>query len=158
MKENVVDVLMYLFETYMDSDDELSHDRQTLESRLLEAGFKDAEIEKAFDWLESLARFAEAPGEGLPAPKTFRLYHESEQERLDSECRGFLMFLEQTGVLTPASREMVIDRVMALDTDEIDVNQLKWVVLMVLFNLPGEETSYTWLENLVLDESPTYLH
>jgi Smg protein len=68
------------------------------------------------------------------------------------------MFLEQTGVLTPASRELVIDRVMALDDEHLDLEQLKWIILMVLFNLPGEEAAYTWLEGMVMEDSSRYLH
>ena len=60
-----------------------------------------------------------------------------EQARLDTDCRGFLVHLEQVGILSPTQRELVIDRLMALDGDDIDIEQLKWVVLMVLFSQPG---------------------
>ena len=57
MKENVLDVLMYLFENYLDDDDnETEADRETLTVELEEAGFAKLEINKAFDWLENLAR------------------------------------------------------------------------------------------------------
>ena len=46
------------------------------------------------------------------------LYTDREMEHLDLECRGFLMFLEQMGILTATSRELVVDRVMALDAAE----------------------------------------
>lgn len=53
---------------------------------------------------------------------------------------------------------MVIDRVMALESEEIDLEQLKWVVLMVLFNQPGREAAYAWMEDLVFDEMPGIVH
>ena len=56
------------------------------------------------------------------------------------------------------SRELVIDRVMALESEEIDLDQLKWVVLMVLFNQPGSEAAFAWMEDLVLDEVVGQLH
>jgi Smg protein len=62
------------------------------------------------------------------------------------------------GVLDSATREMVIDRVMALDSDEVDLEQVKWVVLMVLFNQPGHEAAVAWMEDLVLDERAGLLH
>ncbi len=71
--------------------------------------------------------------------QSFRIYSDEECGKLDTECRGFLLFLEQMGVLDHATREMVIDRVMALDSEEVDLEQLKWVILMVLFNQPGQE-------------------
>lgn len=48
----------------------------------------------------------------------------------------------------------MIDRVMALETDEIDLRQLKWIILMVLFNQPGQEDACAWLEDLVFDDAP----
>ena len=42
-------------------------------------------------------------------------------------------------MLTPQQREIVIERMLALDADELDTEQLKWVVLMVLSSQPGQE-------------------
>ncbi|HEX2238355.1 MAG: DUF494 domain-containing protein [Pseudomonadota bacterium] len=157
MKESVLDVLMYLFESYID-DSEIDLDREALQSKLVDAGFDHREIEKAFDWLEALASWRDMPRGDLPAPRATRLYHAAETRKLDRECRGFLIFLEQTGILTPTSRELVIDRVMALDDDHLNLEQLKWIILMVLFNLPGEEDAYTCLEGMVMADSSNYLH
>jgi Smg protein len=62
-------------------------------------------------------------------------------------------------VLSPRARELVVERVMALDVEEISLEQLKWVMLMVLFNQPGQETAYDALEDMVLDQVvPAHLH
>ncbi|MFB5206121.1 DUF494 family protein, partial [Stenotrophomonas sp. 3diitr2024] len=39
-------------------------------------------------------------------------------DKLDVECRGFLLYLEQHGILDADQRELVLDRAMALDQDE----------------------------------------
>ena len=78
--------------------------------------------------------------------------------KLDLECRGFIYFLEQVGVLEPDNRELVIDRVMALDNEEVDLEQLKWIVLMVLFNKPGQEHSLAWMEDIVMDDVYSFVH
>ena len=57
-----------------------------------------------------------------------------------------------------SSRELIIERVMALDVKSIDVEQLKWIVLMVLFNLPGYENAYFSMEDLVNDSAYSALH
>ena len=54
MKENVLDVLMYLFETYVDTDEDPEPDQNELRDELAGAGFGDAEIDRALDWLEGL--------------------------------------------------------------------------------------------------------
>ncbi|MFP4132174.1 DUF494 family protein [Thiohalospira sp.] len=158
MKENVLDVLMYLFENYLyDEDLEVEPDEDSLRTELGAAGFRRAEIDKALSWLEGLVDLQEDLDD-QPRHQSIRLFTEPECEKMDTEARGFLLYLEQAGVLDQASREMVIDRVMALDAGEIDLDQLKWVVLMVLFNLPGQEAAFAWMEDLVFNEMAGHLH
>ena len=159
MKEDVLDVLMYLFENYMDDETATEADPETLKTLLREAGFLSTEINKAFAWLEDLAIMQEVDSL-LPAKtaRSIRVFSPTEEKKLDVECRGFLMFLEQMGVLNDASRELVIDRIMALESPDIDLEQVKWVVLMVLFNQPGLEEAFTWMENMVMEEFSYPLH
>lgn len=159
MKANVIDVLMYLFDNYIDEDIEFSPDQEFLKTRLKEAGFGSSQVDKAFDWLEGLASQKECNTSiNYPNEQSLRLFNDDESGRLDTVCRGFLLYLEQTGVLGLSERELVIDRVMALETDEIDLHQLKWVVLMVLFNQPDKEAAVTWMENIVMEDINTNLH
>ena len=157
MKENVLDVLMYLFENYVDEETDIEPDRNQLQDKLLEAGFPGEEIDKAFDWLENLAG-QEQPMGAIVNGTALRVYTEKESERLDARARGFLLFLEQNGVLAAATRELVLDRIMDLEAEDISLDQLKWVTLMVLFNQPDQEAAYTWLENMMFDTPPEYLH
>ena len=60
MKDNVLDLLIYLFENYMSADDEPRPDRNTLKTELDKAGFAEADIERALEWLDGLS------GEQLP--------------------------------------------------------------------------------------------
>jgi len=159
MKENILEVLMYLFENYMNDEVEVDKDEESLRVELQQAGFHQRQISKAFDWLEGLTDLQDR-ADVIPAtrPSSIRIYTDKEREKLNTESRGFLLFLENVGVLDNAAREMVIDRVMALDADEVDMDQLKWVVLMVLFNQPGREEAYAWMEDLVFDENAGNLH
>ena len=160
MKENVLDVLMYLFENYMDEDPDFDADQQTLTEELSQAGFHRGEINKAFTWLEDLSAMCEGNAEAPICGKTVSLRHYSppEMEKLGVGARGFVLFLEQHGILDPITRELVLDRVMALEVEEIDLEQLKCVIMMVLFNQPGREQSYAWVEDLVLDEVEGHVH
>lgn len=157
MKENVFDVLIYLFENYMDAEGEPA-DPDSLRDELQQVGFPEAEVDKAFEWLEGLAEQQESDGYASPALESMRIYTYEERRRLDVECQGFLLFLEQGGILDRNSRELVVDRFMALDTEEPSLDQLKWVVLMVLFNQPGSEAAYAWMEDLVYESQAEFLH
>ncbi len=157
MKENVFDVLMYLFENYyMDDDNPVAPDRDSVQQELSKAGFPLEEIDRAFNWMEGLASAPSAVS--TQAKRSIRLFSEAEMNRLDTECRGFILYLEQMGVLTPASRELAIDRAMALENEYFDIDQMKWVIMMVLFNQPGEEAAYAWVEDLVFDNMASGLH
>lgn len=159
MKENLLDILMYLFENCMDSETGILPDEESLRTHLDDAGFQVKDIDKAFAWLDGLA----AARENTFAPSTvsshsIRVYTQQEMDKLDRESRGFLLFLEQTGILDPITRELVIDRSMALESDEIDLPQLKWVILMVLFNQPGQEEVFAWVEDLLFEDISEHLH
>ena len=159
MKETVFDVLMYLFDNYFEEDYEINSDQESLKYELVQAGFGGNQVSKAFDWLEGLALQKDLiQSENLAEKSTLRLYCEREMEKLDVKSRGFLLFLEQSGVLDAYDREVVIDRAMALEAEEIDLQQLKWVVLMVLLNQPGKEAAFTWMEDIVMDDTQSGLH
>jgi len=158
MNENVVDILIYLFENYMDSDQNPPSDQDQVHEELLQAGFPEGEIDKAFRWMDELALSQESQDFRCHTNNALRIYTEEEQCRLDVECRGLLLFLEQTSILDPANRELVIDRAVALDARQISVEEIKWVVLMVLINQPGQESAFAQMEDLVYDDIPVYLH
>jgi Smg protein len=157
MKESVLDVLMYLFESFVDSEDEPEPNRNELRDELERAGFGDREIDRALEWLDGL-NFEEMATSATPNAAAIRIYDTAEMERFDVLARGYLMHLEQVGILPPAQRELVIDRLYALESDEIDVEQIKWVVMMVLFSQPGNEQAYAQMEDLVFAEEPGWMH
>ena len=73
-------------------------------------------------------------------------------------CRGYISYLEQIGILPSLQREILVDRLLALDSADIDIEQIKWVVLMVLFSQPGQELAYARMEDLVFEESTGSIH
>jgi Smg protein len=156
-EETILDVLLYLFENYIYDDPDVVRDRDSLQNGLLQAGFSPTEINKAFEWLDELSRQRPA-NSAARAMGSVRLFADVELQKLDTESRGFLMFLEQQGVLDAGQRELAVDRVMALDQEEIDLDDLKWVVLMVLFNQPGSEAAFAWMESQMFGDEPELVH
>ncbi|MBL1377038.1 DUF494 family protein [Zobellella iuensis] len=155
------DVLMYLFETYIHADVDAMVEQDELADELTQAGFHKEEILKALAWLERLAELQEAeetPAWARSAPDSFRIYTQKELYKIDAEGRGFLLFLEQIKVLNAETREIVIDRLMELDSPVIELDDLKWVVLMVLFNVPGSESAYHQLEELIFEQPEGAVH
>lgn len=178
MNDSVLDILIYLFENYLNSDgeapgnsdgeaaggmdDEPQPTRDALREELENAGFAEAGIERALEWLEGLAGEHSPPvgnsALGAGALRSFRVFSGYEQARLAIEVRGYIVHLENIGILTTQQRELVIDRLLALEADEIDIEQVKWVVLMVLFSQPGQEQAYQRMEDLVFEGQSDALH
>jgi len=156
IKQSVVDVLMFLFERYLD-DDELNETNRVTDKRdsiqifLEEMGFHNQEINQAFDWLDDLADLQERQ-QFLPVKETStRIYSEQEKKLLGIDSIGFLHFLEQTNILTPVTRELILDRVAALG-HPLDAEQMKWIIMIVLHAHPGEENALALMENFIFDE------
>lgn len=68
------------------------------------------------------------------------------------------MFLEQSKVLTHEMRERAIDRILELKDVDLDLNKLKWVILMLLLNQPDSEASYIWMDSVAMGDKPLSYH
>ncbi len=159
MKENVLDVLMFLFEHYMDDGRDTIPERKELIDELTQAGFAASDVSKAFSWLDGLTNLQESETEQYAQNiKSIRIFTEEEKNKFSKDCIGFLIFLDNMGALDNNIREMIIDRAMALESPEIDLEDLKWVMLLVLFNQPGQEAAFAWVEDVVLQESLSSIH
>lgn len=150
MIASVLDILIYVFDRYMLEEAPEVPEREDLARHLERAGFGHTNVERALDWLAELAGERARPLIGSTGPAV-RVFSDCELARLSTECRGFLMTLERLGVLSPQQREIVVDRMVALDADELDTEQLKWVVLMVLSSQPGQEQAFARMEDFVYD-------
>jgi Smg protein len=149
MTDSVLDILIYVFDRYMLDEAPDVPERETLARDLACVGFAHQNVERALDWLAELACVRERALLDPAVDKSggaVRVFSESERARLSTECRGFLLTLERLGVLQPLEREIVIDRMIALEADELDTEQLKWVVLMVLSSQPGQDLAFQRLE------------
>ena len=127
------DILVYLFENCQQH--EVSNEQERVAKKLSAAGFEESDISEALTWLAGVARgphrsFAALPESGA----AFRAYAPKELARLDAECRGLLIYFEQSGILNAQTREYVIERALAATGERLTIEQLKLVVLMVLWN------------------------
>jgi Smg protein len=160
MKESVLDVLMFLLDNYGEDGTMDDDDRDDLAGQLANMGFEEGEIDHAFDWLESLAQDPEtaASTDCLAwSDGAQRLFSAEETRRLTLEARGFLILLGQNPMVDRPSLDRIIDRAMALDLDEIDLDAIKWVTLMVTYNRPDTAHLYAYMEELAQPDSPRRL-
>ena len=164
MNGTVLDILLYVFDRYMFDEAPEVPERDILAQDLTSAGFAEANVERALDWLADLAGErgrAPLPMASDVGPRrrpALRLYSVAEMARLSVECRGLLLSLEEVGILNAAQRELVIDRLLALEVEDLTQDQMRWVVLMVLSSQPGQEQAYARMETLVFESEPGSTH
>jgi Smg protein len=127
------EILAYLFENCQQA--EVADDRERVARKLSAAGFDDSDISEALHWLAGVLRAPQAGHAPLPDRRvSFRAFAPRETAKLDAECRGFLITLEHSGILNPATRELVLERSLAASGHSLSLDQLKLIVLMVLWN------------------------
>lgn len=150
------DILVYLFENYYTPEACPSAD--VLAKRLAAAGFEHTDIDEALGWLVGLAEttaqcveLSQTPGSGT------RVYADFEQQHLDPEAIGFITFLEATEALSPALREIVIDRALATAEGSVSLQKIKIIALMVLWSQESE-VDHLILEELLRDDGDRLLH
>ena len=150
------DVIVYLFEHYFEAD--VYPDEGTLTRELSAAGFDTDEIGQAIAWMNGVESLSQTGyPETLADSRSARCFAEQEEAKINLENRGFLMFLEASGVLNAVQREWVIDRVMALDEPEVTLEQVKWTVLIVLWS-QGQGQDYLFIEDLLFGDNKAMVH
>lgn len=175
MRPTALDVLLYMFEHYEELpddepasagvdaffaseilDDSLADD--PLERVLVSEGFGQQEIHHAFRWLDELADQVDPVGDQsrgyqlAVGASSIRVLSPQEHKLLNVECVDFLMYLQSADVISAAQRELILDRTLALNLEDMSLEQFQWLILMVLANQPDEEDACVWLEELLFDQ------
>jgi Smg protein len=160
MTNNIIDVLTFMFDFLFESaeqDSSQEFDDHRLKTHLSEAGFDADRIEKALVWLENIAALQDGKIASFDTfHNSMRIYSEHEKTKLDSRARGFIMFMENMGTHNASQRQIVIDQVMALEYSKLSIDDLKWVVMMVIGNSTESTVPSQWIESIVFyDDNPT---
>jgi Smg protein len=159
MKQDMFDVLLYLFENYISEQQlTLPDEPGMLSSALEDAGFKTAEIHKAFSWLEGLTELRITSTQPHPM-QSFRIFSDEEQARLGQLGMGFILFLEQHSIVDTQTRELILDRLLALDSFTLGLEQVKWIALIVIYHQNRGRNDLELVEDLLfLDNASQTLH
>lgn len=158
MKEDVLEVLIYLYENYLIDGAAISSGHDELTQELSGAGFTNSEIEKAFVWLDDLIKISDQSGSLPQSYIPLRMFTDVEQKRFGVAGQSLLYRLVNASVLDQFTLEMVIDRIMALDVKELDEEHIKWVVLMVLSSQSEYEGIFEWAEIFVTEDIMPTIH
>ncbi len=126
------EILMYLFESYFNAGSYPEPDK--LSRKLTAAGFEGDEISEALTWLSALKQQNTDNYPEVLEHTGFRHLAALELRRVGFEARQFLLFSEQQHMISPVEREMILDRAVALQQDNLSLDKLKLIMLMVLWS------------------------
>lgn len=153
------DILVYLFENYYTP--QACPRAEILASKLAAAGFEHEDIDDALSWLRELAQATEQcldltalSGHESSAP---RIYTEQEYVALGTEAIGFIVFLENSGALAPALREILIGCAQATHEGPLSLSEIKVLALMVLWSQEAE-VDHLIFEELLADDTQRQAH
>lgn len=171
--ETIFDVLEYLFDRCLPAEGTAAADEAAvavLAGELTAAGFSARGIARAFAWLEQMWEMCDAAaddkgktpgaegGGGATRRAPIRQYSGAEAAAIGAEGQGLFLSLERAGIMDNRTREIVIDRLMALGEEDMALEDIKWVVLLVLGNHPHKREMVDRAEHMMLVDAPAFLH
>lgn len=150
-KENILDLIIYLFEKYAENKYQENIEYEKLRQDVINAGFNNEDLNKASDWLCGLFSQQKNMEKNPPQQNSVHIFTAEECSKINKECRNLIFRLESEKMLTPITRELVISRLMELEPPKVNIEQAKLVVVMVLSNQQDQHYALACVEKLVLN-------
>ena len=158
IKEDFLDILLYLFEYYSEDPMRESDTSFVIRDHLIDAGFQDAAIDHAMDWVEIFKNPKEGEMLHTPSSSSIRILSDDEKNLLDVECQSYISRLEKFGLLTPEKRELLIDKLTSIGFEPMDLEVVKALSILMLFQEPSVEVRLHAYENEEIIDSPKTLN
>lgn len=149
------DILMFLFESYFDAGSYPDPDKLSI--KLSAAGFDNGDIHQALIWLSGLKQLSQADYPDSINNTGLRCYANLELNRVSQEGLHFISFWEHSKLISPIEREMIIDRAVAFERENLPLDKVKLIALMVLWN-QHEELDPLIVEDLLTPVDSGLLH
>ncbi len=143
MQEKIIEIIVYLV-------NEMRREKRLGEidlSPLKDVGYTDNEITSAFSWLLDKLEVGESLSHELPtrlasgSPHSHRVLHEGERAVISPDAFGFLIQLQELGMLGDMELELIIDRVMMAGYAHVGVSEIKTIAASIMFDLDDPSRS-----------------
>ena len=93
----------------------------------------------------------------LTNKNSLRVLSQKEYEKISSVAITFLTFLLNAKILNSTEFEVILDQIMILNQKSINVDEMRWIVMMTLWK-SGKENSYLFVEDSLFQNKRTELH
>ena len=163
MNGTVLDILIYVFDRYM--FDEAPRAQREAWPAPRSAGFGPAMSNVRWTGWPTCRRARPRPDvcrpgqhEGAPRRSVSLRFTRPWNSRVSPRTAAAAAVAGQAEILRPTQRELVIDRLLALESEDLNLEQVRWIVLMVLSSQPGQEQACARMETLVFDTDTSTAH
>ena len=150
------EVLVFMFENY------IAHhtlpDNEIMTQELSAAGFEQPDIVGAVDWFREMkTMLIEPTAEYAHQHTSMRLLADCELKKISLESLSFVLFLQQASVINDVERDLILDRAMALKQEHINIEEMRWITMIALWNV-GREKDYLFVEDALFNPRGLTLH
>ncbi len=132
MYERIIEIIAYLMSQLQAtrSFDEINFDE------LSDKGYTTTEISTAFSWLIDRMEFSDQVigNDEIAQSDSFRILNERESAIMTKEAFGYLLQMQQLGLITNEHVEMVLDRSSQTGEQSISDSEMKSIIASVIFN------------------------
>lgn len=134
MRNRILEIVVFLMD-YMRDNSDKSSGTDELSATLLDMGYSEHEINTAYDWfLDQFSSNTEEYYSAFPIGSfSSRIFTEQERLQLNTDAQGFLLKLNNSGILNDEQLEIILERTMLLTGEPISLEQIKIVVSSVIF-------------------------
>ena len=141
MRSRIMNIISFIIKEVLEGKGLFETETEIVES-LMDQGYSLEEINSAFDWLFSLVTKGTAKKRIKPTTSK-RVLHYLEWLRLNSSAYGLLIRMQESGLITPAQQEEIIEQALAAN-EEVGPEEIKRIAGQVVFNNPF----HRWEEGL----------
>jgi len=127
-------IIVGIIAQYFLSEQNFSNEREIVEE-LIDAGFKEEEINEAFSWMESITLHPEHHDQQpqLLTPK-MRLFSDEEKKSISLAARGFLLKLRLSGIISTEIEEEIIIKACQQDEEQSTLSEIKSLTVLTMFS------------------------
>jgi Smg protein len=109
--------------------------RKDLDKELSHLGYSTEEIEHAISWMSTRSQPFERPGLNRVSRDAYRILSPWETMSLDGEAYGYLLRLQNLGIMEDEQFERIMARIAPFGAGLIELEDLKSLVGGVIFNV-----------------------
>lgn len=153
-KRDMLDAILYLFDKHISAYTKFTANEAVLADELEEHGYPLNTIDRTVAWVSNIPKLKRHLESLALRDNTLRIFSAEEGKIISAPIRAYIAQLEKSGFITTTEREIIISCIMQIDkTDELELSQIKRVIVMVLFNLSDKYNALLAYEHILNDDN-----